>query len=1377
MRIEERKIDSLDLSAHIASLVDGRHFDAALDMLQSFVERVIFDPASVARVFVSHELDSLCKSIASAKVDVLETQAPAEPAGTVILVSELSRAGGHNELIKDIIRLKLFAAPIRILQTDCFDRVNAEVSAVFSESTGAQVLELGATDAEGKFSALIRRVREASPQNLLLLGHNQDALTISTAFASKAVMPFLNVVYVHHGDHHLSLGAATNEFVHVDPHNIGYFHCKEELGHPCNHYWPLTVNIASKSSRQVAFLEAGRLITCSSGRPEKFESGSYRFDYFELIPLILRNSGGTHVHIGELTPERLDGIRQELLKTGIDPSRFVHIPWVNSVSRALVDHQVDLYISSFPLGGGKATLEAMASGIPLLMHQSYRSRFHGGVDIAYSGAFVWRTEEELLEIIRGIDADTLSAHSALALRHYERFHSDDALVASCNFDVPQDEAVIPPLRDYKEDPLQCFLDDARAATADREWREGRIEAQRAELQLYENQSQDLLDQLSRMTAKVIDLGATQVDLEGKMTALEGRLHAREVEVSNLSGEIQALRSSTSWKITKPIRFASRLMKGDATLAQAKSYLAPRKFLSLVKRRLNRVLETHGALPPDFDGATYLKLNPDLISAGVDAADHFLLHGRREGRPFALPNFEVVKSEKFRAGLQTVLLVGHEASRTGAPVLSLNLVQLLVRKYNVVVLLLGGGDLVPSFEATGATVLVSAPVRGNPFVAHFVGTRLCESFDFRFALVNSIEARYVLPVLAEHFVPTISLVHEFASYTRPKSAFRDALQWSGEVVFSANVTRENALSAFPELAEFSAHVLPQGKCVLPASMHDEEGERCEAARLRHLIRPEGMASDALVVLGAGFVQLRKGVDLFIECAAQVKRLANGRAFRFVWIGSGYDPENDVGYSVYLHDQLRRADLIDDVVFLGETEAIEAAYEVADLFLLSSRLDPLPNVAIDAMSQGVPVLCFDKTTGIADFLHDAGLSAFCVAPYLDTQDIARKIIDFSASTDLIANVGAQCRAAAAGYFDMARYIERLEALAEEVRLRVTQEQADCQVILESGIFRADFASFPADASEAQAVRRYVRAWSSGIGRRKPFPGFHPGMYLEQHGVAVPAGDPLADYLRAGKPQGPWSYPVITPADGSVTQNPTARRVALHIHAYYVDLLPEILSCLASNAQMPDLFISVTRDELHEAVRTHVQHYKGRTVRIQTVPNRGRDIGPFFTAFFPEIRASYDFVGHIHTKKSVDVKDANLGKVWFAFLIGNLIGRESCGMMDVILDRLQSDPALGMVFPDDPYITGIESNREPAESMGKKIGISAIPEYFLYPVGTMFWARPAALEAIADLDLQWDDYPEEPLPYDGTLLHAMERLVALALPGESLKLATTNLPGVTR
>ena len=73
--------------------------------------------------------------------------------------------------------------------------------------------------------------------------------------------------------------------------------------------------------------------------------------------------------------------------------------------------------------------------------------------------------------------------------------------------------------------------------------------------------------------------------------------------------------------------------------------------------------------------------------------------------------------------------------------------------------------------------------------------------------------------------------------------------------------------------------------------------------------------------------------------------------------------------------------------------------------------------------------------------------------------------------------------------------------------------------------------------------------------------------------------------------------------------------------------------------------------------------------------------------------------------------------------------------------------------------------------------VPHSIDFPIGTMFWARPAALKPLFDLGLGWDDYPEEPVPIDGTMLHALERLVPVIATHAGFGLMTTHVPGVTR
>lgn len=779
----------------------------------------------------------------------------------------------------------------------------------------------------------------------------------------------------------------------------------------------------------------------------------------------------------------------------------------------------------------------------------------------------------------------------------------------------------------------------------------------------------------------------------------------------------------------------------------------------------------------FDAEFYLLQYPDIASAGVDPYEHYISHGKAEGRQALRPRLLISDGGiAFDPARETVLVVAHEASRTGAPVLSLNLVTSLDKRYNVIAMLLGDGPLTDDFRRGCTWLAGPMDLRGAPVRASVIIDQLVALHRPKFAVVNSIESRVVLEPLARHGIASVSLVHEFAAYTRPRAEFRNALHWADQTVFSTPLTRESAYTEFPDLADKAFAVLPQGRCELPATARDEDLRRREDSRLLGAMRPRGKADDSFVILGAGFVQQRKGVDLFIQCASQVMASERGKHCRFVWIGSGYDPERDMAYSVYLADQLRRSGLDKVVKIIGETSSIETAYRAADVLLLSSRLDPLPNVAIDAMAHGLPVVCFDKTSGIANVLVEEGLRDTLVANYLDTHDMASKVLDLASSPDLRQHIRQRVLEVVDSRFNMETYVGSLEKLALDADARLARRAAEAREVEQSGLFQPEFhgTRFPSAAPLASVIEHeYLRSWACGIGCRKPFPGFHPGVYREQRGLGAGV-DPLVDFLRAGQPAGPWSLEVITAADDVVAPD-AAGRVALHLHVYYPDMLPDILARLAANAIRPDLYVSVPNKAAMAMVEPLLAGYDGTVAQVQVVPNRGRDIGPFLSAFGADW-SRYEVVGHLHTKKSLDLNDSAFAFRWNGFLMDNLLGRGH-RMADAVVGRLLADPALGLVFPDDPHVVGWSGNLAFGRDLGERMGLSSFPSEFNFPIGTMFWARTAAIAPLMGLGLQWDDYPVEPLGYDGTMLHAIERLLPSVVASRGFRSAVTHVPGVTR
>jgi lipopolysaccharide biosynthesis protein len=62
-------------------------------------------------------------------------------------------------------------------------------------------------------------------------------------------------------------------------------------------------------------------------------------------------------------------------------------------------------------------------------------------------------------------------------------------------------------------------------------------------------------------------------------------------------------------------------------------------------------------------------------------------------------------------------------------------------------------------------------------------------------------------------------------------------------------------------------------------------------------------------------------------------------------------------------------------------------------------------------------------------------------------------------------------------------------------------------------------------------------------------------------------------------------------------------------------------------------------------------------------------------------------------------------------------------------------------------------------------------------MFWIRNHALAPFVKLDIGWEDYPAEPVAYDGTMLHALERLFGVVPEKLGFSTTVTNIAGLTR
>lgn len=737
-----------------------------------------------------------------------------------------------------------------------------------------------------------------------------------------------------------------------------------------------------------------------------------------------------------------------------------------------------------------------------------------------------------------------------------------------------------------------------------------------------------------------------------------------------------------------------------------------------------------------------------------------------------------------AARETVLLVSHDASRTGAPILAYNIAKRLAAKHNVVVLCLGAGDLVEDFRDCCAAVV--GPIENvplNPPDADYLVQRLLQSCSFSYALVNSIASRVMLRPLALAGVPVVALVHEFASYMLVREEMGPTLSWATQIVFSAELTAAAAREDYPKLDARPVHILRQGQPDLPERLPLDHSTD-EAARIRCAMRPDA-ETDPFVVLGVGTVDIRKGVDLFLSCAGIVAARATGRPVRFVWIGNPRPGTADVIYMTMLQEQVARSGLKDIVAFVEEVADLAPAYDLADLFFMSSRLDPLPNVAIEAAMRGLPLVCFEKATGIAEVLAQDETTRAAAVPHLDIAAAADLIAGLAADRNRYDGMSRAVRGLAKRAFDMDAYVERLDALGHESMDLLRQREEDFATISADPLF--DVFLYIGRArplpTRDEAIRDFlVRAAAYGLSHnanfsyRRPCPGFHPQIYEFEQQAAYDRKsiNALAHYIRNGKPQGCWGHPVIGPSDPD--DGAGSLRVALHAHFHYPELADEFLRRWSSNRSAADLFFSTDREEKAELLRRAAEGYERGRVTVGVAPNRGRDLGPFVTLFGREILASYDVVGHVHGKRSLFLDDKSVGEAWREFLWQNLLG-DHHRMADIILGHFRRQPELGLVFPGDPHLCDWDANLQIATGLAARMGMPLpLPPFFDFPVGAMFWARTSALKPLLELPLDWADYPAEPAPIDGTILHAIERLLPVVARHCGFGYTTTHVPGST-
>lgn len=420
-----------ELSLAVNNSLNKNKISFALSLIKNFVENILANPLLFGVVTNIDGIDELCLAIGKKALPIssLTKKQNAKENYILYIATQFFLTGGHTAVVIDFIKAEPNKKHI-ILLTDIFDDVNKDsiknrfINLPVELKFAPQKISL-----HQKLIWVCNNWIDLNPEKVFLFNHPEDSV------ATAAALPQMpgELFFYHHTDYTIGLGSQLKHAKHIDMNPALYFNCRDHYK-ITNYYCPLVCedyfNSAKKNDR---FKSNEKINTASAGHFAKFNQ-PYIYSYIELLPEIMKITNGNHLHIGFLPSKMLRAIKKNLSKSQISAEKFIYLPIVKSVLNTILDHKIDLYVTSFPIGGGRTAIEVMASGTPILCHLNYRSIFLSENHYLYPEAFLWKTPVELKSILQSLNSKLLIEHSKLSRNHYLKNFTPEKLKTSIQND-------------------------------------------------------------------------------------------------------------------------------------------------------------------------------------------------------------------------------------------------------------------------------------------------------------------------------------------------------------------------------------------------------------------------------------------------------------------------------------------------------------------------------------------------------------------------------------------------------------------------------------------------------------------------------------------------------------------------------------------------------------------------------------------------------------------------------------------------------------------------------------------------------------------------------------------------------------------------------
>ncbi len=251
------------------------------------------------------------------------------------------------------------------------------------------------------------------------------------------------------------------------------------------------------------------------------------------------------------------------------------------------------------------------------------------------------------------------------------------------------------------------------------------------------------------------------------------------------------------------------------------------------------------------------------------------------------------------------------------------------------------------------------------------------------------------------------------------------------------------------------------------------------------------------------------------------------------------------------------------------------------------------------------------------------------------------------------------------------------------------------------------------------------------------------------------------------------LIIPTDNRTNAIATSQCLIV-IFMHYQDTVKDYFLYLDNIVDMDNIDVLLVTDS--DSVRRLLLERYGNKIKIIHKPNRGRDVAALLVAA-KDIIQKYPYFCFIHDKKAKKDVFKNDVELWIKNLWDNMLASKE--YVNNVVTYLENNDECGLLVPPEPfgryvsgwYCSSWSSNYENVVDLAKKIKLNVTINRNINSIslGTVFWARTVSLNKLLNYGWTYEDFDEEPMADDGTISHAIERIIPYVVEDAGYKSKT--------